>query len=75
MKRQENQPKVCGETLLRQGHWVFEDFKQRMTAREWKQLLLQEADQVIFKGNLRPLVARKLGYGVVEVSKSPMKRN
>ena len=55
--------------ILSQGHWVYVDFQQRMTTKEWKQLLLNEQDQIIFRGNLRKLVAKSLGYGVVSVSK------
>jgi len=54
-------------------HWTFEDYKQRMTTKEWKQLLLHHEDTVIYNGLIRQLQAKKLGYGVVEVSKIPEK--
>lgn len=50
--------------------WQIETFKQRMTYEEWKQLLLDKDDRLIYQGVLTQLVARDLGYGVVEVSKA-----
>jgi len=55
--------------ILHDNHWIREDFKQRITTKEWKQLLLHNDDNIIFEGLLRQLKAKKLGYGVVEVSK------
>ena len=55
--------------ILHENHWKGEHFKQRITASEWKQLLLHNDDEVIFEGHIRKLVAKKLGYGVVEISK------
>jgi hypothetical protein len=54
---------------LNQGHWVFADFRQRMTTKEWKQVLLAERDIILYRGNFCQLRAKKLGYGVVEVYK------
>lgn len=58
---------------LNNSHWVFESYKQRMTTKEWKKILLNEEDRIIFRGNLRQLKARSLGAGVVEVYKEPTK--
>ena len=58
--------------LLSQNHWVMESFVERMTAKQWKEILLTERDSIIFKGNMRRLKARRLGYGVVEVYKAPL---
>jgi hypothetical protein len=55
--------------MLSNNHWVLEEFSQRMTTKEWKQILLDEQDKIIFKGYMRRLVAKRLGAGVVEVSK------
>ena len=52
-------------------HWRFEDFKQRMTRKEWQTLLLDGDDTVIFHGNVRHLQAKHIGAGVYEVSKAP----
>jgi hypothetical protein len=52
-----------------QAHWLYENYVQRMTTKEWKQVLLNEDDTIIFKGRLWRLKARSLGYGVVEVRK------
>lgn len=51
-------------------HWTDEEFKQRMTTKQWKKLLLEGEDKLIFRGKVTQLVAKKLGYGVVEVSKN-----
>ena len=56
------------------GHWQIEDYRQRMTSKQWKELLLQEEDMIIVKGRLRRLVAKNLGYGVVEIYKKPLKK-
>ena len=50
-------------------HWVLEDYKERMPAEKWKKILLESEDHIIFRGVLRRLKAKKLGYGVVEVYK------
>lgn len=51
------------------GHWQKEDFKQIMSSKEWKEILLKRGYQIIFRGNVRILKARSLGSGVVEVYK------
>jgi len=54
---------------LHPNHWTQEDFKQRMTSKEWGELLLRGQDSIIFKGNLVNLKVKNLGYGIVEVGK------
>jgi len=53
------------------AHWKFEDYRQRMTTKEWKEILLRHEDSVVFKGRLRKLKAKNLGAGAVEVYKEP----
>ena len=53
------------------GHWESEDFKQRMTRKEWQKLLLDGDDTIIFHGTVRHLTAKHIGAGVYEVSKTP----
>jgi hypothetical protein len=55
--------------ILHENHWVKESFTQRITAKNWKLLLLNNDDNIIFEGLVRCLKAKRLGYGVVEVSK------
>ena len=55
------------------GHWVFEDYKQRLTTKEWKKMLLAKDDQLIFHSRLRQLKAKRLGAGIVEIFKVPLK--
>ena len=61
------------EKLLDGQHWSFENYKQRIKSGEWKQLLLNDDDKLIFQGRVRQLGAKKLGYGVVEIFKKPMR--
>lgn len=56
--------------VLSQGHWLCLNYKQRMTRKEWKQILLNEADYVWFYGERYELVAKNLGCGIVEISKA-----
>lgn len=58
--------------MLDRNHWQTEDFKQRMTHQEWKKMLLANEDTITYNACVRQLVAKKLGYGVVEVSKTPL---
>ena len=50
-------------------HWEDEDYRQRMTSKQWRELLLANEDKCIFHGRLRKLVADNLGAGVFEVYK------
>lgn len=54
---------------LNDGHWLFKNYSQRMTTKEWKEILLNEQDKIIVNGNPVRLKAKSLGCGVVEVSK------
>lgn len=55
-----------------QRHCDSEDYVQRMEAKHWKVVLLYKRDSVIFQGRTRKLVAKSIGFGVVEVSKAPI---
>ena len=54
-------------------HWEYEDYKQRMTKKDWAKLLLNNEDRLIFKGRMRKLVAKDLGCGIVEITKEVKK--
>lgn len=56
---------------FRDGFWRNTGYTQRMTSKEWKEILLEEKDSIIIAGNLRQLVAKSLGSGVVEISLKP----
>ena len=58
---------------LHNNHWTIEPYKQRMTVKEWRKILLEERDKPIVAGRLRQLKAKSLGAGVVEVYKVPLK--
>lgn len=66
----ETKPKPDGRAG--NGHYNLENFRERMTTAEWKAILLGNNDSIVYKGELRRLVAKKLGYGVVEVYKAPL---
>lgn len=55
---------------LSENHWHIDEFKQRMSRADWKLVLLNGWDSIVFKGNVRTLTAVDIGYGVVEVSKA-----
>jgi len=57
------------EDILDEQHWVYPDYRQRLTTRLWKELLLNDDDKIIFRGRVTGLVCKKLGYGVVEITK------
>ena len=56
------------------GHWIFEGYRQRMTQRQWREILLREHDRIIFHGQIRRLKATNLDVGVVEVFKKPLRK-
>ena len=58
-----------------EGHWLYEDYSQRITTKDWKKLLLNKEDNVIFHGRLRQLKAKNLGAGVLEIYKEPLPAN
>ena len=56
--------------ILHNNHWVSSTFKQRMTIRQWRRILLNNEDKITFNGFITQLVAKNIGSGVVEVSKA-----
>jgi hypothetical protein len=61
------------DKILDNGHWLRDDYCQRVDAKVWRQLLLNSDDQVIVNGRLRKLIGKNLGYRVVEISKESLK--
>jgi len=59
--------------ILENRHWLVEDYKQRVTSEQWREMLLNETDHIIYHGKIRQLKADNLGYGVVEIYKEPLK--
>lgn len=51
------------------NHYRADVYSERFTTAQWKQILLDHRDRIIYKGCVCQLIAKKLGYGVVEVSK------
>jgi len=62
------------KTIRSENHWRMEEYKQRITTKQWTQLLLGGDDTIVFQGCCCQLKAKKIGPGVVEIFKTP-KRN
>jgi hypothetical protein len=58
--------------ILSDNHWTLEEYTQRMTVAEWRAVLAAEADRPMVKGQLRRLIAKRLGFGYVDVSKETL---
>jgi len=52
--------------------WMREQFNQRMSTKEWEEILLADRDSVFIGGRSRRLSAKAMGCGVVEVSLDPL---
>lgn len=63
------------EQILAKQHWQLEDYRQRITTKDWRSLLLNDDDKIIFEGQIRKLTAKSLGSGVVEVSKAAKEKH
>ena len=50
-------------------HWQVEGYKQRITVKQWRKLLLDGGDTLIANGRLRTLKSKSLGSGIVEIFK------
>lgn len=55
--------------MLNNNHWTLPNFRQRMTKKQWRDILLNDQDKIIYKGLLCQLKAKDLGADVVEVYK------
>ena len=52
---------------LNDAHWNVRGYKQRMTTKQWREILLASKDRIIVGGLVRTLASKSLGAGVVEV--------
>ena len=55
--------------ILDDQHWTYANYRQRILSKDWRKILLNDDDTVIFQGRVMRLVGRSMGSGVVEVSK------
>lgn len=60
---------TSNEVIISPGHYQKPMFKERMTTKQWRAIVLAERDYTIFAGTMTPLVAKKIVCGIVEVSK------
>ena len=59
--------------ILDEGHWIYEDYKQQVTRKEWRNCLLERGDdRLIFQGRLRTLTHRKVFADIIEIFKKPV---
>ena len=57
------------EEILDDQHWRFKDYTQRITYKQWKTLLLNDDDNIIFEGRVMKLKVKNVGFGMVEITK------
>lgn len=57
------------DSILNHYHWTQKDYVQRMSAAEWRWILLNNCDSIIYNGRTVRLKAGNLGLGVYEVYK------
>jgi hypothetical protein len=55
-------------TTLNNNHFVFEDYRQRVTRKE-AQYILVEYPHIFFHGHLRHMRAKSVGAGIYEIYK------
>lgn len=60
------------ERIIDDQHWRFADYSQRITRNDWKAILLNNDDKIIYRGRVHKLVGKNIGSGVVEVTKVPL---
>ena len=60
------------EQILDKQHWDFENYAQRITTKDWKTLLMNDDDKIIYRGRVLDLVAKKIFSGVVEITKEKL---
>jgi hypothetical protein len=56
---------------INNAHFVIEGFKERIPIKQWRAMLLNEEDTIVFRGHVRKLIGKNLGCGVIEISKEP----
>ncbi len=55
--------------MLSNNHWTLATYRQRMTTKQWREVLLAGSDFIVFNGNPCHLKAKDISAGVVEVYK------
>lgn len=57
------------EKLLDDGHWTSINYRQRITRAQWREMLLNYDDNIIYHGRVYRFKAKNLGAGVYEIYK------
>ncbi len=55
--------------MLNNMHWNLAEYRQRVTVKEWREILLAEMDTIVFRGAIVKLVGKRVGPGVYEIYK------
>ena len=60
---------------LYDGFWTAQEkyASQRVTTKQWRNMLLEGKDTMIKNGRIRKIVAKRLGAGVLELRLAPLK--
>ena len=58
------------KSILNDLHFKQLDYKQRVTTKEWKNILLNNQDKIIYKGTVVNLIGKNIGAGVYEIFKN-----
>jgi len=53
------------------GHWTLPYWKQRMSSKEWRKILLEGKDRIIYMGRSINLMGKHVGMGIYEIRKDP----
>lgn len=54
------------------NHWNYEVYRERVTAKEWRGILLNGEDKIVVNGHARRIIGKRIGPGVYEIYKEPL---
>ena len=57
------------------AHWVFEDYNEIVSVKDWRNYVLKHGIYPIVNGKRRELQAKRIIEGLVEISKKPLRDN
>jgi hypothetical protein len=56
-------------SLIDSNHYFAKYYRQRLKSKDWAKVVLAEEDHIIYQGRVCSFTVKKLGFGVVEISK------
>ncbi len=57
------------EEILDDQHWTHDSYRQRITTKRWRKLLLNDDDTIIYRGRVTRFKHKTIFPGVVEIWK------